>query len=114
MPDVVSFPQRRSSVSMPASQATATTLLGAPTARRLSGLLSSVLDWLQDVVGFGEVTVDTGAYLCPTCLSVYDDYDEHLCIYTAQCLECNRRTILDAGKCSICESRSFVLARRGV
>jgi len=121
MPDVISFPQRRTSVSSSFHPATATNLPGASAARRASGLLSSFLRWLSDVSGWSEgiFNVSEGAYMCPHCLSVYDDEAQHICETTAYCLDCDRRVVIETTSargsvCSVCHRTSYVLARRGV
>jgi len=118
MPDILSFPQRRSSVSSSFHQATATNLPGASAARRPLGLLSSLLEFIRDVFGFG-VKVETGRYLCPICLGVYEEIDEHVCLTTAYCMDCDRRVVIETrgprgSACSECHRTSYVLARRGV
>lgn len=74
----------------------------------------SILEWLLNLFDWGLPTIETGAYFCPVCLGVYDDIESHKCLYTAQCLDCNRRTILEERRCSVCKGTSYVLARRGM
>lgn len=73
----------------------------------------SILERLATWLGLDAWT-ETGAYLCPICMTVYDDHDAHACLMTAYCMDCDTRTVIDAGHCSTCESRSYVLARRGL
>jgi len=87
---------------------------GDPVARRTPGPRRSWIAAILEALGLGTVTCSEGAYLCPQCLSVYNDINDHVCIYTGVCLECNRREVLHEGACSVCGGREYVLARRGM
>lgn len=74
----------------------------------------SILGWFLGLFDWGLPSLETGAYYCPVCLGVYDDIEQHRCRYTAQCLDCHQRTVLEDNKCSKCDGSSYVLVRRGM